>query len=335
MTHVRAAARCIARANALAIALFAALAFNPTDSSAAEGLDLSKPIRIIVPLTPGGGADALARIVADEFRQALPGSTVVVENRPGALGVIGTAAVARAAPDGHTLVLSVAATIAANPSLVKNLSYDPLKDFTHIARLATNGFVLVAGPESTASSVPALVAEGKANPRKLAFAYGTTTTFVASSTFARMAGFEALPVSYQAQPPALNGLLGGQTHFMFADYGLLAPHIKSGKIKALAVSAARRATALPDLPTLDELGYKGFDLGSWVGLSAPAGTPPAIVQQINTVVNKIITREDTRLKIEAMGFDVTPISPAEFTTFVTSQINLWTRSIRDSGVEPQ
>ena len=268
-------------AAAAALAIMSVLAWPWAGAAAAEAFDTSRPIRLIVPLTPGGSADALARIVAEEMRTVIPGASVVVENRPGALGAIGTSFVAKSAPDGHTLVLSLGATFSANPALVKNLSYDPLKDFTHVVRMASNGFVLVAGPAASATTLQALVDEGRANPKKLAFGYGTSTIFVTASTFARAGKFEALPVSYQAQPPALTDLLGGQTHFMFADIGLLTPYIKTGKVKALAVSSLRRATALPDLPTLDEQGFKGFDLGTWVGLSAPAGTPPDTVAQLN------------------------------------------------------
>jgi tripartite-type tricarboxylate transporter receptor subunit TctC len=312
-----------------------ALGWPAQPANASEGFDFSKPIRLIVPLTPGGSADALARIVAEEMRSVIPGATVVVENRPGALGVIGTSTVAKAPPDGHTLLLSVAATFSANPALVKNLTYDPIKDFTHVVRMATSGYVLVAGPASSATTAQGLVHEGRTNTRKLNFGYGTTTILVASTTFARMGKFDALGVSYQAQPPALTDLLGGQTHFMFADIGLLTPYIKAGKVKPLAVSSIRRATALPDVPTLDEQGFKGFDLGTWVGISAPAGTPLEFVAQINAAVNKIIMRPDIRARVEALGFDVAPISSTDFTTYVKSQMNIWTRAIRESGVERQ
>lgn len=328
------AAKAWAAMAAMGFVLLAALGL-PSPARAAEGLDTSRPIHLVVPLTPGGSADALARIVAEELRTVIPGANVVVENRPGALGAIGTSYVAKAAPDGHTLVLSLGATFSANPTLVKNLSYDPAKDFVHIARLATNGYVLVAGPATQASTVAELVEQGRAHPKQMAFGYGTTTTLVVASTFARLGRFEVLPVSYQAQPPALTDLLGGRTNFMFADVGLLAPYIKSGRIKALATSSTRRPTALPNVPTLEEQGFKGFDLGTWVGISAPAGTPHAIVVQLNEALNRIISRPDIRPRVEALGFDVAPISPEEFTAFATAQEAVWSRSIRDSGVQPQ
>lgn len=302
--------------------------------AAADALQPGKPVRIIVPLNPGSGADAVARMVAEELRPAL-GTPVIIDNQPGALGVIGTEAVAKSAPDGHTLILSLGATMAANTALVKNLGYHPLKDFTHLAHIASNAFVLVVGPAVTGNRVQDLVAQAKANPGRLAYGYGTTTTFVASFTLSKMAQIETTGVSYKSQPPALNDLIGGQTHFMFADFGLIQPHLKSGRLRALGVSSPKRSPQLPDVPTLEEQGFRNFDFGSWIGLSGPAGMPAGLVRQYNTEINRVIARPAMRERLIGLGLDTIPMTPAEFTAYIAAQEKMWGQRIREAGVQPQ
>lgn len=293
-----------------------------------------KPLKIIVPLNAGSGADVLVRILADELRQVL-GSPVIVENRPGAQGVIGTTAVANATPDGTTLVLSLAGTIATYPATAKVPAYDPVASFAHVARLVSAPFLLVAGPATSSKTVQELVAEGRADPQRLKYANGTTTTYVAAHSFVKMGGFEALSIPYKSQPPALTDLIGGQIHFMFADYGLVATHLKSGKIRALAVSSRKRFSVAPDVPSLEELGFAGFDITSWMGLSAPAHTPVTIVNQLHSAITKALAAKEVRARMEGVGVEVVPQSPEQFTAYIKEEVVAWTRRMQDAGVVPQ
>src|SRR6266540_5406808 len=228
----------------------------------------SKPITIVVPFAPGSGTDTVTRLIGQHLSMAL-NQSVVVENKAGANGAIAASFVARSAPDGHTLLMATNSTHSANPSLMKNLPYEPVKDFAPVSRVGSYIFILVIDPQIPAKSLPELIAHAKANPGKLSFASGNTTGIVAGETFKRWAGIDILHVPYKSTPPAINDLLGGRVSMMFVDLTTGLPHVQSGGLRALAVTTKERTSLLPDLPSLHEAGVKNYDITSWAGVFAP------------------------------------------------------------------
>src|SRR5436305_9051626 len=262
----------------------------------------SKPITIVVPFAAGSGTDLISRLIGQQLSLALNRS-VVIESKPGASGVIAGTYVARAAPDGYTLLMATNSTHSANPSLFKTLAYDPVKDFSPVARAGSYVFMLVVNPEIPAKTLPELVAYAKANPGKLTYASGNTTGIVAGETLKSKAGIDVLHVPYKSTPSALNDVLGGRVAMMFIDLAPGLEHVRAGTLRALAVTTKERSALLPDLPSLHEAGITGYDVTSWAGLFAPAGTPKGLVTHLHDEVAKIIANPGVRTKIAVTGFD--------------------------------
>jgi tripartite-type tricarboxylate transporter receptor subunit TctC len=294
----------------------------------------SRSITIVVPFAAGSGTDSIARIVGQQLSVAL-NQSVVIENKVGASGVIAATYVARAAPDGYTLLMATNSTHSANPSLFKSLSYDPVKDFAPVARAGSYVFMLVINPDIPAKTLPELVAYAKANPGKLTYASGNTTGIVAGETLKSKAGIDVLHVPYKSTPPALNDVLGGRISMMFIDLAPGLEHVRAGTLRALAVTTKERSALLPDLPSLHEAGIPGYDVTSWAGLFAPAGTPKEIVAQLNAEVAKIIANPDVKAKIAVTGFDAFTGPPETLAVFVQSELVNWAKLIKDAGIEPQ
>ena len=294
----------------------------------------NKPITFIVPFGAGSTTGIISRIVAQHLGAAL-GQTIVVEDKPGANGAIAASYVARAAPDGYTVFMSTNSPHSAAPSLNKSVPYDPVKDFMPVTRIGSFTLILALNPEIPAKSIPELIAYAKANPGKMTFASGNTSGVVAGETFKAWAGINLVHVPYRSSPPAVNDVIAGRVSMMFTDLTSSLPHVQAGKLRALAVTRLQRSTLVPDLPTLDEAGVKGFDMDSWMAMFVPAKTPPAIVARLNTETRKIIDNPQIKARIGALGFEAFSSSSGELGEFVKVQLVKWTKMIRDAGIEPE
>ncbi len=294
----------------------------------------NKPIRLVVPYPPGSASDGVVRMLVDELQADLA-TPVVIENRPGASGLIGTEHVARSAPDGYTLVINASATHSANPWLFKKLPYDPIKDFTHLTRLVVIPQLVVASPTGPASSMKELVEFGRANPGKLTFAYGTPTSQVASSSIANASKFEALGVPYKGPAEAMLALVRGEADFMVADLATGLKQAQAGKLRALAVSTTERSPLITEIPTLRELGYQGFDVVLWIGVSGPAGLPPSVADRLSSSFTKALSKPAVLARYTSIGMQPTPTSRAEFARFVEDQLSVWGARIKAAGIQPQ
>ncbi|WP_026639630.1 MULTISPECIES: Bug family tripartite tricarboxylate transporter substrate binding protein [Bordetella] len=293
-----------------------------------------KPISLVVPFPAGSGTDAVGRIFAAELGNIL-GQQVVVENKPGANATIAAQYVARAKPDGYTLFVTTNTSHSAVPFLMKNVSYDPVKDFTPIARGGNLPFLLVVNPQRPYKSVQELIRHARENPGRVTYATGNSTGIVAGATLARRAGIDILHVPYKGTPQALTDLVGGQVDFMFTDLASGLPFVQSGQLRALAVSTAQRSSIAPDLPSMREAGVKDFDLNSWNGYFGPAGMPPEIVARLNAAINQIVSDPQVRQRLAGLGFDAFSGTPESFATFVSEQLDLWGTLIKDAGIQPQ
>ena len=294
----------------------------------------AKPINLIVPFPAGSGTDAVGRIFATELSKIL-GQQVVVENKPGGNATIAASYVARMQPDGYTLFLTTNTSHSAAPWLMKNVSYDPVKDFTPIARGGNLPFILVINPKLPVKSVEELIAYAKKNPGKLNYASGNSTGIVGGATFAARAGIELVHVPYKGTPQAMTDVVGGQVDMMFVDVAAGMPLVKSGQLRAIAVSTAARSALLPELPSMAEAGVKDFDLISWNGYFGPAGLPPEVVTKVNAAINQIVNDPETKKRLSVLGFDAFSGTPQDFAGFVDQQLTLWKKLIQDAGIKPE
>ncbi|OZI35156.1 ABC transporter substrate-binding protein [Bordetella genomosp. 1] len=320
-------------ARAAAAALTALAAAWTIPAAQAAGYP-EKPISLIVPFPAGSGTDAVGRIFANELSQRL-GQQIVVENKPGANATIAANYVARAKPDGYTLFVTTNTSHSAAPFLMKNVPYDPVKDFTPIARGGNLPFILVVNPKLPYKTVTELIAAAKAKPGKITYASGNSTGIVAGATLARRAGVDILHVPYKGTPQAVTDVIGGQVDFMFTDLASGLPFVQSGQLRALAVSTANRSAIVPDLPSMKEAGVADFDLNSWNGFFGPAGLPPEVVTRVNTAINQIVTDPAIKKKLADLGFDAFSGTPQDFGTFVAGERDLWGKLIRDADIQPQ
>ncbi|MVW71033.1 tripartite tricarboxylate transporter substrate binding protein [Bordetella sp. 15P40C-2] len=293
-----------------------------------------KPVSLIVPFPAGSGTDAVGRIFAAELGNIL-GQQVVVENKPGANATIAAQYVARAKPDGYTLFVTTNTSHSAAPFLMKSVSYDPVKDFTPIARGGNLPFILVTNPKQPYKSVEELIEYARKNPGKVSYASGNSTGIVAGATLARRADIDLLHVPYKGTPQALTDLVGGQVDMMFTDLASGLPFVQSGQLRALAVSTAQRSDIVPDLPSMKEAGVENFDLNSWNGYFGPAGLPPEVVSKLNAAINQIVANPETKKRLAQLGFDAFSGTPESFAEFVSEQRDLWGNLIKDAGIQAQ
>jgi tripartite-type tricarboxylate transporter receptor subunit TctC len=293
----------------------------------------SKPIRLIVPYTPGGAADILARAVGARLNEAW-GQPVVIENRPGAGTNLGSEIAARSAPDGYTLFMPTIAN-AINPTLFGKLTYDPVKDFAHITNLAKVPGIVVVHPSVPVKNARELIALAKTRPDQLR--HGSTGIgsphHLAGELFKTMAGVKMIHVPYKGASPALVDVVAGHIEVYFGAMVSVLPHVKSGRLRPLAVTSLRRAAVVPDLPTLDEQGLKGFETGSWFGVSAPAGTPREIIMKLHGEIVRIIKMPAVTDRIASEGADFVGNTPEEFTEFIKAEIVKWGKVVKISGAK--
>jgi len=294
----------------------------------------SKPITLVNVFGPGSSSDTICRVLAEPLGIALK-DTVIVEDRPGANGALAALYVAHAAPDGHTLLMATNSPLSAVPFLMKNVSYDPVTDFTPVTRVGSFTLMLVINPSVPARTVKELIEYAKDHPGKLSFASANTSGIVAGETLKHWAEIDMLHVPYKSTPPAIQDVLAGRVSMMFADLTSGLPHVRSGALRALAVTRIKRSSLFPELPTLDETGVTGFDMDSWAGIVAPARTPPAIAAQLNTELRKIIDNPDTRSALGRVGFEAFSSSPQEFGEFVKGQLGKWGRMVKDAAIQPE
>ena len=293
----------------------------------------SKAIRIIVPFPPGNASDVAARALADRLAQRL-GQSVIVENRAGAQGAIGVEAVAKAPPDGHTLLITSLSPLVITPHVSKNLPYDPLRDLAPVARIGWTSMILVAPPSFPANTVQELIAYGRANPGKLSYASlgAGTISMLTMEVFKQATGLDILHVPYKGSAQATTDLIGGQVPLMFDGMTSSYGHVKNGKLKALATSATRRSVLAPEIPTLAESGMTGLkDIGveGWTGMLAPAGTPATIVERLNAEVNLILEQPDFKTRANGQNLDVyAPSSAAQFGAFMRREHEHWGAAAR-------
>ena len=294
-----------------------------------------KSVRVIVPQSAGGSTDLAARVVTQRMGEAL-GQTLVVDNRPGAGSLNGTETVAKAAPDGYTL-LCVAASFTINPSLHEKLPFDPVRDFVPITRLAALPHILVVHPSLPVKSVKELIALAKAKPGELNYASSgiATSTHLAAELFKHMTGTEMVQVPFKGGAPGMVGLLSGQVQLYFATISTALPHVKSGKVRALAVTSAKRSIVAPEYPTLAEAGVVGYEHASWVGLLAPAKTPAAIVSKLQTESLKAVNLQDVKAHLLRDGLEPVGDTPQEFAAVVKAEVAKWKKVVKAAGIKPQ
>lgn len=311
------------------IALWAGLA-----AAAAHAQEFpSKPIRIVVPWAPGGNVDITARTIAPGLGEAL-GTSVVVENKPGAGGTLGTVQVAKAAPDGYTLTLGSTAAVTIAPSVFKDSGYDPVKDLTALGAIHNSPLVLTVAQKVAAKSFPDYVELAKARGGQMPV--GTpgiaSTNHLTMELVSRIAGFKYVHVPYKGAGPALQDLVSGQLESMVDQIPPSIPHIKEGRIRALAVSALKRMAALPDVPTFDEVGLKGFQASTFTGLFGPAGMPPAVVEKLAAALQKTVSNPAVREKFAATGVEMLDMKREEFTAFVKQDFEKWRKVVEDAKI---
>ncbi|MFJ1259410.1 Bug family tripartite tricarboxylate transporter substrate binding protein [Cupriavidus sp. CuC1] len=294
----------------------------------------SKPIRLVVPFAAGSGTDAVARLTARALGDSLH-QPVLVDNRPGANGSIAAEVVAKAPPDGYTLFMTTNTTHSANPSLMKHLRYDPVKDFTPVSRMGNLPFMLVVSPSLPVKSLREFIDYAKVHPG-MSYGSGNSTGIVAGATLSRMAGLNMLHVPYKSTPPAMTDVIGGQIQVMFVDFAAGIANVKAGKLHALGVTTAQRSELLPELPPLASMPeLKGFDITSWNGVFAPAGTPAPIIDRLNRELVTVAGNKQYAAQFHGFGFEPFGSTPAELGKFVTAELQKWAQLVRDAGIQAE
>ncbi|WP_415788443.1 Bug family tripartite tricarboxylate transporter substrate binding protein [Bordetella tumulicola] len=312
----------------MAVTLFAATAWS------AQPIQIEGPLRIVLPFGPGSGTDIYARLVAEKLGPAL-GTTVIVENKPGANGIISAESVARATPDGNTLLFTTNTTHAANPNMFKRLSYDPVKDFAPISKLGNLTFLLVVAADSPYQRLGDLIAAAHAKPERVSFGASNSFGTVSGYKLGKITDSQFLYIPYKSSPQIITDLLGGQVQFAFVDVAAATPMLKSGRMRALAVLADQRFPTLPSVPTMKDLGYPQFDVVAWFGMFAPAGTPGPVVDALNNKLVAVLQDPALRQRGAELGIEIFGSSPQELADYVASQIDLWKALTADAGLTKQ
>jgi tripartite-type tricarboxylate transporter receptor subunit TctC len=295
----------------------------------------TRPINLIVPFAAGSGTDAVARTLAPMLSAELGGATVTVDNRPGANGTIAAMAVVRAAPDGHTLIVTTNTPHAANPWLMRRIEYDPIADFTPVSRLGNYTFWLTVGPQVPARNLAEFVAHARANPGRVTYASGNASGIVAGAAIARHAGVEMTHVPYRSVPPALTDVLAGRVDAIVVDLAPSIEHVRTGRLHALGITSGNRSALVPEVPTLAEQGMTGFEMLSWAALLGPARMPAEVTQGLSAAMLRIGAKPEYREGMARVSFEGITSTPEELGRFIVAQIASWGQMIRSAGIEPE
>ena len=310
-----------------------ALAFGVAEVHAQSDTNYpSKPIRMIVPSAPGSGPDIMARAIGQKLTEAL-GQAIVIDDKPGAGGIIGSEAAAKAPPDGYTLIMSNAGAHTVNPGLYAKLPYDPVKDFAPVTLVALAPNILIVHPTLPVRNVKDLIALAKAKPGELTFGSGGngSTAHLSGEMFKTMAGINIVHIPFKGSPAAVIGVIAGQIALAIPNIPPALPHVRSGKLKALAVTTAKRAAGVPDLPTVAEAGLPGYEATAWFGVLAPAATPSQIIARLNAAIVKIAHAREMQERLTAEGADAVGNTPEQFAQIIKSDIAKWAKVIKASG----
>jgi len=296
----------------------------------------TKPVRFVVPFAPGGSTDTLARVLGQKLSESLD-QQVVIDNRIGANGNIGMEIVAKAPPDGHTIVLGYIANVAIGPSLYDKLPFDPVKDYEHIMLIATSPNVLVAHPAVKATNMKELIALAKAQPGKLSYASAGVASIghLTGEYINQLAGIKMTHIAYKGSGQAVTDLLGGHIQLMYSGFSSTLAHIKSGKLRALAQTGEKRSPALPDVPTIAEQGFPKFEATAWYGVHAPAKTPKPIVNRLNAEFVKALKLPDVRERLSGLGFEISGSTPEYYAGYIKTEIKKWEKVVKASGAKPE
>jgi tripartite-type tricarboxylate transporter receptor subunit TctC len=293
----------------------------------------SRPVTLVVPFGAGSGTDVMARTLADELSKKL-GQPVIIDNRPGGSSIPAAEFVARAAPDGYTLFMGGNTTHSANPHLFKELRYDPLKDFTPISRLATAGAVLVVSPKSEFNSVSDIVKLAAAEPGQLSYGISNSGSQIAAERIKRASGVDIIRVPYKTTPQALTDVISGHLSMTFVDVAAALSAVNGGQVRALAISSATRSKLMPEVPTMQEVGYPGFDLTFWNGLFGPAKLPADIAATLSQSAADIMASEQMTQRLSALGLDSAPLPASQMDAYIRTELDKWGTYVRESGIEP-
>ena len=294
-----------------------------------------KPVRFVVPFTPGGSADIFARAIGQKLAEAW-NQQVVIDNRGGSAGIIGSEIVAKSPPDGYTLMLGITANVAINPGLFPKLAYDPARDFAPVTLIAAAPYVMLVTPSLPVRSVPEFIALAKARPRQLNYAStgSGSAGHLTAALFASMANVELTHVPYKNIGSILVDMFAGRIELMFVGLVSAQPHIKAQKLRAIAITGARRSPLMPELPTVAESGVKGFEVTGWYGVFVPAKTPAALVNRLNADIVRAMKQPDVNARFAAEGADLVGNTPAQFASFVKDEIERWSRVVKLAGARP-
>lgn len=295
----------------------------------------SKPVKIVIGFGPGSGTDLVARLLAEELQKTF-NQPFIVENKPGAAAQIAANQVKGAPPDGYTLLLTSNTTHSVNPHIFKKLAYDPIADFTPIGGVGFFPFILAVESKIPAKTPQEFVAWARANKGSVFYAYGTPTVQIPAESINRIQKLDATGVPYKSSPDAMTDVLGGRAQFIVVDLASSQPHLKSGRLRALAVTSSKRTALAPDLPTIEEtLAMKDFDLAAWTGVFGPANLPKEIVERLNAAMQAILNRPEIRSRLLANYIEPTPSDPAVFRAMVAKQLEIWGDKVRAAGIQPE
>jgi tripartite-type tricarboxylate transporter receptor subunit TctC len=322
------------RRRSLALAAVAAATFTLCGPAAAQAKKYPEhPVTFVVPFPAGSATDQLARVLAEHVGRAA-GQSVIIDNKPGANGTIGTAAAAKAPADGHSFLIATSTTHAANASLYRRLPYDPIKDFTPVSRLGEIPFVMLVNPSVPTDTAQKFVAHVKAHPDQLAWGSGSSGSLIPGHALVSANGLRMTHVPYKGVQPAMTDAIGGQTQLVFADLSSGVPQVKGGKLRALAVTSAAEHPMLPGVPPMSVV-VPGFEMTAWFAMYAPAATPPVVVEKMNQWVRAALADPAVQAKLATSGFKLTPSTPAELGLFAAKETLKWAKAVQAAGIQPE
>lgn len=291
-----------------------------------------RPIRVLVPFPPGGGTDLVTRTIQPALASRL-GQQIVIDNRGGAQGIVGTQIAATAAPDGYTLVIAEIGATAIGPALTPNVPFDVTRDFAPITQLIVQPYIMTVHPSVPAKSVAEFVKLAQSKPGALNYGSGNVTSHVMQEVFFRTAKIQLQHIPYKGSGPSVQALVQNEVQTIFSGPGAAIPQIKAGRLRALAVTTLKRSRELPEYPTLDESGYKGFEISGWYGIMAPAKTPRPIINRLNADITAVLSTGETPKLLMSRGYDPTPTTPEAFTKYLQTEVRRWTKAVKDYGIK--